>query len=460
MGSALTKTTSMAPAERKAALALAGLYALRMLGLFLVLPVFALYAENLDGATPFLVGIAIGTYGLTQACFQIPFGMLSDRVGRKRIIILGLVIFAVGSVVAAQADSIVGIIVGRAIQGAGAIAAAVLALAADLSREEQRTKVMAIIGVSIGFAFALSIILGPVLNSWVGVHGIFWITACLALAGIAVIHFVVPQPVSSRFHRDTSPVPVLFKRVLRDVQLLRLDFGVFILHSLLTATFLAIPLALDHVAGFPVTSHWRIYLPALVFSLLAIVPIIILAEKRQQMKGLYLAAVLGLCLVEVGFLGFYDSPLGVGILLFLFFTCFNFLEAALPSLITKLSPSDAKGTAMGVYSTSQFLGAFVGGALGGWAYSLFDLSGVFAVAALGALVWFRVAYGMDDPRNLSSYLLKVGDVSEAEAQQVAMRLSQVPGVAEAVVVAAEGVAYLKVDRHTLDKAALQSFSVV
>lgn len=460
MDSAVMGTAKMAPSERKAALALAGLYALRMLGLFLILPVFALYAEQLDHATPLSVGIAIGVYGLTQACLQIPFGMLSDRFGRKRIIILGLTIFALGSIVAALADSIGGVIVGRALQGAGAIAAAVLALAADLSREQQRTKVMAIIGISIGIAFALSIILSPILNSWIGVKGIFWITACLAVGGIMVTHFVVPQPAYSRFHRDTSAVPAMITHVLQDKQLLRLDFGIFILHALLTATFLAIPLALQHAADFPINSHWRIYLPALVLSVLAIIPILILAEKRQQVKAVLLTAVLALSFVELGLMTLYDSVVGVAILLTVFFTCFNFLEAALPSLVTKLSPPDGKGTAMGIYSTSQFFGAFVGGVAGGWAYSLVGLSGVFLCAALGAFIWLRVAYTMDNPRHLSSYLLNVGDLSEAEAEKIAMQLVQIQGVVEAVVIAAEGVAYLKVDWNVLDKAALNTFAAV
>lgn len=449
----------MTPGELKAALALASLFVLRMLGLFLILPVFVLYAEHLEGATPLLTGLAIGIYGLTQACLQIPFGMISDRWGRKRIIILGLMIFAVGSMVAALADSIFWVIVGRTLQGAGAISAAVMALAADLSREEHRTKVMAVIGVSIGISFAMAMILGPILNDWVGVKGIFWFTAVLALAGILVVRFVIPQPVHSRLHRDAAPVPQMFRQVLSDPQLLRLDFGILNLHMLLTATFIAVPLALRDVAGFPSARHWELYLLVLVLSVLVMVPFIIIAERHRRMKPVFLGAIMVLCLAELGLLNFHQHVLEIGILLFVFFTCFNLLEATLPSLITKMAPPAAKGTAMGVYSSSQFLGAFLGGALGGWMHGLFGLQGVFAFAALGALVWFLVASTMRNPRYLSSYLLNIGAINESEAQHLAMRLTEVRGVAEAVVIAADGVAYLKVDQHALDEDALREFSV-
>lgn len=460
MSSVVARVTGMTPIERKIALTLAGLFSLRMLGLFLILPVFALYAEDLEGATPVLIGLAIGAYGLTQAGLQIPFGMLSDRFGRKRLIILGLVIFAIGSMVAALADSIFWVIVGRALQGAGAIAAVVMALAADLSREEHRTKVMAMIGVSIGISFAAAMVLGPVLNNWVGVKGIFWISAGLALGGILMTHFLVPQPIYSRSHRDTTPIPAMFKQVLTDTQLLRLDFGICTLHMVLMATFLAVPLALRDAAGLSAARHWELYLLALGLSIVVMIPFIIMAERHRRMRTVFLGAILVLCLTELGLLNFYDSALGIGVLLFCFFTSFNLLEAILPSLIAKMSPPDAKGTAMGVYSSSQFLGAFLGGALGGWMHGVFGLKGVFALAALGALLWFFIAYTMKNPRYLSSYLLNIGIISEAEAPHVAMQLTQVRGVAEAVVIAAEGIAYLKVDQHALDEAALRRFSAV
>jgi MFS family permease len=457
------KTTGLTPeqmtvSERQAAFWLAGVFSLRMLGLFMILPVFALYAEQLRGDTPALAGLAIGIYGFSQALFQIPFGFLSDRYGRKRMIYIGLLIFAGGSVVAALADSIYGVILGRALQGGGAVSAAVMALAADLTREEHRIKVMATIGVTIGVSFAASMILGPVLNGWIGVPGIFWLTGMLALLGVAVVRFKVPDPVASHIHCDAEPVSSQFGRVLADGQLLRLNFGIFTLHLLLTATFVAVPLALRS-AGLPSDQHWQVYLPALLFSMGAMVPFIILAEKRRQLKPVFLGAIFTLALTELGLLVLHDTALETAILLLVFFTAFNLLEATLPSLIVKLAPPDAKGTAMGVYSSSQFLGAFAGGVLGGWLRGQFGFEGVFALTTLAALAWLLVAWTMQNPRYLSSYLLNVGVLDEVEAHLLALRLREAPGVAEAVVVAAEGVAYLKVDRRTLDEAALREIRV-
>ena len=445
--------------ERRAALWLASVFSLRMLGLFMILPVFALYAEHLRGNTPALAGLAIGIYGFSQALFQIPFGFLSDRYGRKRMIYLGLLIFALGSVVAALADSIWGVILGRALQGGGAVSAAVMALAADLTREQHRIKVMAFIGVTIGLSFAVSMILGPVLNGWIGVPGIFWLTGLFALLGIAVVRFRVPDPVVSRVHRDAEPVASQFGRVLSDPQLLRLNFGIFILHLLLTATFVAVPLALRD-AGLASGKHWEVYLPALLFSMAAMVPFIIIAEKQRRLKPVFLGAILLLALTEFGLLTLHDSVLEISLLMLAFFTGFNLLEATLPSLIAKMAPPDAKGTAMGVYSSSQFLGAFAGGALGGLLHGRAGLQGVFAFATLGALAWLLVAWTMRNPSPLSSYLLKVGALDEVEAWDLAARLTQVPGVAEAVVIAADGVAYLKVDRRALDEAALRAYAAV
>ncbi|MDS4020322.1 MAG: MFS transporter [Candidatus Competibacter sp.] len=440
--------------ERRAAFWLASVFSLRMLGLFMILPVFALYAERLRGNTPALAGLAIGIYGFSQALFQIPFGFLSDRYGRKRMIYLGLSIFAAGSVVAALADSIWGVILGRALQGGGAVSAAVMALAADLTREEHRIKVMAAIGITIGLSFAASMIVGPVLNGWVGVPGIFWLTGLFALLGVAVVRFLVPDPLASRVHRDAEPVASQFGRVLFDGQLLRLNFGIFTLHLLLTATFVAVPLALRD-AGLPSDRHWEVYLPALVLSMAVMVPFVILAEKYRRLKPVFLGAIAILTLSEFGLLSLHDTVWETSVLLLVFFTGFNLLEATLPSLIAKMAPPDAKGTAMGIYSSSQFLGAFAGGALGGWLRGLYGLKGVFAFATLGALAWLLVAWTMRSPRYLSSYLLNVGALDEVEARLLALRLGQVPGVAEAVVVAAEGVAYLKVDRHALDEVALR-----
>jgi predicted MFS family arabinose efflux permease len=450
---------SLSPAELRASGALAGIYAVRMLGLFMILPVFALYAEELAHVTPFLVGLAIGIYGLTQALLQIPLGMISDRVGRKPVMVAGLLVFAAGSVLAAVADTIYGVIAGRALQGAGAIAAVVLALAADLTREEHRTKVMAIIGLTIGVSFSVALVAGPVLDRWVGVSGIFWLTALLAFVAIGITLLLVPTPVTVRVHRDTQAVPGSFGNVLRDPQLLRLDAGIFVLHMVLTANFVVLPLLLRDTLGLDSAHHWWVYLPVLLAGFFAMVPFIIYAEKHRRMKPVFVGAIAALGVAQLALAGNGGSMVWLVLALFVFFAAFNLLEASLPSLIAKMAPPDRKGTAMGVYSSTQFLGIFVGGAVGGLLHARYGVQGVFLLGALGTLIWLGLAMSMRRPRYLSSYVLNVGTLAEKEAESLAMKLTAVRGVAEAVVIGEEGMAYLKVERHALDEAALRRFAV-
>jgi len=449
----------MSSLESRAAFSLAGIFSLRMLGLFLILPVFALYAEELQGVTPVLVGLAIGAYGLTQALLQIPFGMLSDRIGRKPVIIGGLLIFAVGSVVAALADSIWGVILGRALQGSGAIAAAVMAMAADLTQEHNRMKAMAVIGMSIGIAFALALVLGPVLNNFIGVSGIFWLTGALALSGVAITLFVVPNPEDSHFHRDTQPEPGQFGRVLSNPDLLRLDMGIMILHMGMTALFLALPLVLRDSIGMDSASHWMIYLPVLVLSVLLLVPFVVIAENRRRMRQVFLFSIGALAVAQLGFFSFYQSFWGLVISLLIYFTAFNVLEATLPSLVAKMAPADAKGTAMGVYSTSQFAGAFIGGLAGGWMHHQFGLQGVFLFGAGAMIVWLLAALRMAEPNYLKSHLLKVGILDADRARELQETLLGIEGVGDAVLVAGDDVAYLKIDTKRIDMSVLDEFSV-
>ncbi|MDH5547188.1 MAG: MFS transporter [Gammaproteobacteria bacterium] len=450
----------MTGTEKRASVSLAMIYSLRMLGLFMILPVFALYAQHLEGTTPLLIGVAIGIYGLTQAFFQIPFGMASDRFGRKKVIAFGLLVFAAGSVVAATADSMWGVIAGRALQGAGAIAAAIMALAADLTREEHRTKAMAMIGASIGLSFAFSLVAGPVIDGWVGVNGIFWITAGLALGGIAVLAFIVPTPINSRFHRDAEPIPSQFRTVLGNPELLRLDVGIFILHMALTASFVVLPLVLRDNLGLASSEHWKIYLPVLLLALVVMVPFVIIAEKKRRMKQVFVSSILMLAAGEFVFLVGADSLAIVVLALLTFFIGFNVLEATLPSLISKTAPPDIKGTAMGVYSSSQFFGAFCGGGIGGWIHGQFGIQGVFLFILMALMLWFAVAATMKNPRYLASYMVNIGKVDDETARRLVGELTAVTGVAEAVVIAEEGIAYLKVDIHALDKQQLKRFSQV
>jgi len=379
--------------ERRSAYGLAGIYGFRMLGLFLILPVFALYAEDLEGATPVLVGLAIGVYGLTQAVLQIPFGLISDRVGRKPVIVVGLLLFALGSVIAATADDIWVIIMGRAIQGSGAIAAAIMALLADLTRESQRTKAMALVGITIGMSFSAALILAPLMQHWIGMSGIFWLTAGLAVMGILILLLVVPTPAQSSVHGDAEPVPAMFRRVLVNFDLLRLDLGIFILHLVLTGLFLSIPLVLRD-AGLPVQQHSYLYLPVMLLAMAIMVPFIIMAEKHGRMKSVFLGAIGLLVLAQLGFYFTLHSFWGLAFFMLLFFIAFNVLEATLPSLVSKTAPAEAKGTAMGVYSTSQFSGAFFGGLVGGWIHAEFGLSAVFLMGVLACLCWLLIASGM------------------------------------------------------------------
>lgn len=446
------------PTERRAIGSLASIYFLRMFGLFLILPVFALYAERLDGYTATLTGLAIGIYGLTQAGLQIPFGLASDRFGRKPVITVGLILFALGSVVAATSAHIYGVIAGRALQGSGAIAAVVMALNADLTREIVRTKAMAIIGMSIGAAFFAAMLGGPILNQWIGVPGLFWLTALLALGGLAVIHLITPDPVESRVHRDAEPVPEQLGQVLRDPQLLRLDAGIFLLHMILTALFIAVPLALRDRVGLPGAEHWKVYLPVMLLSIPAMVPFVILAEAKGRMKGVFLGSVAVIGLAQLALAWSHDGLWWIGGVLFAFFAAFNILEATLPSLISKLAPPDKKGSAMGVYSSGQFLGAFLGGSLGGFLLGQFGMTGVFVLTAVAAGVWLLIAAGMRAPVGISTYLLDIGVCNEAEASLLGKRLLEVEGVAEAVVVADDGVAYLKVYRRLLDEESLRAFA--
>jgi MFS family permease len=383
-------TDAMSREEMRAGASLASIFGLRMLGMFLILPVFSVYAPSLAGGGDlFLVGIALGAYGLTQAFFQIPFGIASDVFGRKRVMVIGLLIFAVGSVVAALANDIYWTICGRVIQGAGAISAAITALAADLTREQHRTKVMAMIGSSIGLVFASSLVIAPLLYSLIGMHGIFWMTGALALAAIAVVTHVVPEP------PPVQPGPrVPLREVLANTQLLRLNLGIFTLHMSQMMLFLVVPGLLIKTGNLPLAAHWKVYLPAVLASFVIMVPAIIYAEKRHKLRRVFAAAIalLLLTLLVLGVEGSHFYIVVGGLLSF--FVAFNLLEAMLPSLISRVAPPRAKGAALGVYNTTQSLGLFLGGAMGGLLAKHFGSQSVFVFAAGVTTLWLAAAVTM------------------------------------------------------------------
>ena len=436
---------------------LAGIYGLRMLGLFIILPVFALYAaEGLPGGeSHILTGIAIGAYGLTQAVLQIPAGWMSDRYGRKPVIYAGLLLFALGSFVAASADNIYWVIAGRAIQGAGAINAAVMALTADLTREEVRTKAMAMIGITIGITFSISLVLAPMLYQAIGVPGIFALTGLLALLAMLFVALVIPNPAITRFHSGSGASSHRFGDVLRNKDLLRLDFGIFSLHAILMSVFMQVPFVLKK-NGLEIGEHWKVYLPVMLLALVLMVPPIIAAEKKAKMKQVFVGAIGLASLAQLSLMLTQGSVWGVVLSLLLFFTAFNVLEATLPSMISKIAPLAAKGTAMGVYSSMQFLGAFFGAIGGGLVMQ--DLGGdaVFLFAAGLLLLWLLVARAMQPPAAVRTKMYPLSEMDDHAGAALQQRLMQLQGVREAMVVPAECMACLKVDMSGFDESAVDN----
>lgn len=449
-------TSPMTAMEKRATVSLASIYALRMLGLFMLLPVMSLFTEQMPGSTPTLVGLTMGIYGLTQAVLQIPFGLLSDKFKRKTVIIIGLVLFVIGSVVAALAQDIYQVLIGRALQGCGAISAAVMALLADLTQEVHRTKAMATIGASIGVSFGVAITLGPIIAEHFGISGIFWMIAILAALAILVMQFIVPNPEKISVHREAEYIPSQFKSVITNPDLLRLNYGIFALHLILMASFVVVPLQLRD-AGLSSGNHWWVYLPVLVTSMAMIIPFVIIAEKKRRMKPVFLGAISLTIAANLGFGLFHGQLIGLISCLWVFFCGFNLLEATLPSLISKTAPGDLKGTAMGIYSSAQFLGAFLGGAAGGWLYGHYGVESVFWFSVAVALSWLVIAWFMSPPRYVANLLLSLRGIPADQSERFSKELLAISGVEEVSLYFDEQSAYLKVDNQVLDKQELSRF---
>lgn len=447
---------SMQPQEKQAAFAVAGIFSTRMLGLFMIFPVFALFAEQeFQNVTPTQIGLAIGIYGLTQALLQIPYGMMSDKLGRKPLIILGMLVFMLGSIVCALADSIEMMIIGRALQGMGAVAAVLMATVADLVTEQFRLRAMSIVGMTIGLSFTASLVLGPVLAEWFGVRGIFWVTALMAVLGILLVIFAIPKIEKQEFQREAETDPTQFRDVIQNGQLLRLDIGVFVLHAMLTAMFIALPLMIRDQAGLDSLHHWELYLPVMLLSFMLMVPFIIQAESKGRMKPVFVGAVLVVSLSQLFFMLLPNGFWWMFLALLIFFTAFNLLEASLPSLVVKLSPPDKKGTASGVYSTSQFMGAALGGLFGGIAYEQAGAEGLFMMTALLGLLWLIVAASMAKPLPLSIASVPIhAQIDESEVPLLTEKLLRFDGVYEVVFRLEEKRVFFKIDRKQINEVGL------
>ncbi|BBP42623.1 MFS transporter [Thiosulfativibrio zosterae] len=452
----LPHETVMQPQEKQAAFAVAGIFATRMLGLFMIFPVFALFAEQeFKNITGFQIGLAMGIYGLTQALLQIPYGMLSDKYGRKPLIMVGMLVFMFGSVVCALADSIEMMIVGRAIQGMGAVAAVLMATVADTVTEPFRLRAMSIVGMTIGLSFTLSLVAGPLLSELVGVRGIFWVIAALAGVGMVLVMFAVPKIEGQRFQREAEADPAQFKAVLSNPQLLRLDLGVFVLHAMLTAMFVVVPMLIRDNAGMDSMHHWELYLPVMLLSFVLMVPFIIQAESKGRMKQMFVGAIAALVIVQLAMLNFAHGFWSIFLIMLLFFTAFNLLEASLPSLVVKLSPADKKGTASGVYSSSQFFGAAIGGALGGYFYQFYGFDGVFVFTTVLGAVWLFVAISMTQPLPLSIASVSYDAIlAPEEMDSLTEKLLSYDGVYEVVILSNEQRIYFKIDRKVINEIGL------
>lgn len=440
-------SNALASNQARHVIILSSILSVRMLGLFMILPVFSAYAMHLAGATPTMIGVTLGIYGLTQSCFQIPFGILSDYVGRKRVIFFGLILLLIGSILAAFSHSIYTLCIARALQGTGAIGSTILALLSDLTRNESRTKAMAFLGLSIGFAFIIAMITGPVIHQYFALSGIFITTAMLALIAMVLL-LLIPTPPKPL--KTSEKIAEKLLAVLGNAELMRLNISVFFLHAILTALFFAIPILFIHHLHLSNHDQVCLYLVVLISAFLFALPLIIFAEKKRKMKMVFLNAILSIFLVSTLLAIFYHHFWITAFLLFIFFTAFTLLEAILPSYVSKIAPIQNKGASMGVYSSSQFFGIFVGGSLGGFIYAYTSLNDIFVLCACFAIIWFGVAMMLHEPPYLSTLLFRFyAPIANYQ------HLWNTDGIAEVSVVPAENLLYLKIDKEKISEPVLR-----
>lgn len=446
----------MFPHEWRASTTLSGVYALRMLGMFLVLPVLALYAATLPGASDnkALVGMAMGIYGLTQAVFQLPLGMASDKFGRKKVIYWGLIVFAAGSFLAAAADSLPMLVAGRALQGAGAVSAAVTALLADLTRNEVRTRAMSMIGLSIGLTFSASLVVAPIVADWIGVPGLFILTGVLTVISIGVVAWMTPNPEDSKLHEDTQAQPGRLGEVLKNPQLLGLDFGIFALHAAQMALFTTLPFAMEQL-GLLKSQHWKVYLPSTIIGLILMVPLIIVGETRNRLKQVFIFGIVCIAVAQIALMFGLNSIWLITAFMVVYFIGFNVLEASLPSMVSKIAPSDLKGTAMGVYNTMQSVGLFTGGAVGGILFQHYGFDGVFAFCSGLMLLWLLLALLAPAPKPVKNMAYPVGQQWLQRTEQLRQILSEQEGVESVAFSQDKQTIYIKALQKGFDQAAAE-----
>lgn len=441
--------------EILAVLALAAILSFRMLGLFMIYPVMTLYAGQYHYATPTLVGLALGAYGLTQAFLQLPASVLSDRIGRKPIILGGLLLFLSGSIIAASTHNIYFMIIGRALQGAGAIGSTIMAFAADLTRVENRTKAMALLGMTIGLSFALAMVLGPIITNYLQLQGVYWLTALSAVIGIIIL-FWLPEPkklISQ--HKELHSLGTL-NNLLWQPNLMPLNISILLLHAVLTANFMVIPLLCKKLQLLP-ADQWHLYLPVLFGSFIVVMPFIMLAEKKNKFKSALLLGILALLSAEALLLKDSQTYLSLTVSLLIFFSGFTLLEALLPSLISKLAPAHQKGTAMGIYSSLQFLGIFLGGWLAGLCQNYLPINAILLFCSIISLIWLGIISVMNNPPPLKTKVIPLKTtLTQQKAQKIIKQLLNLPGVVDVQICIEDCIAYLKVDHKIFNQTDLEN----